>query len=190
MPVVQQVESKLLKLFKAENHFEKYGVLKSAPDVFLKELWNKCILPNGEMFYYAKNWLDSLEAKPRFWKGGPSLNPPPSEDDIKNYARAADSTIKRDWVSTPIPTGETATGFIQFLFEREWITEMARGAVYSTKGKENLPRWTVNNFRDMVEKVVQFLNVFGYSLEAPHVSRLEKLWSLVSKGDLYRSTEW
>lgn len=190
-PIIQQAESKLLKLFDDENPFEKYTVLKSPPDLRLKELWNKCKLPKDEMFYYAKNWLDSLEPSANFRYNELHFKSPLNDKDVENYARYADSTIKRKWISESRLIGKTDDEHIQYLFEHEWIVEMIKGATYLTKEKKGFNKWNVDNLRDMIDEVAKFLNkISGYSLETPNKIRFESLWDLAIKGNLYSSTEW
>ena len=75
--------------------------------------------------------------------------------------------------------------FAQRLFGQHWIVEMARGAVYTAKEKKGKQKWEIDNFREMVNKVVVFLNQLGYRLETPSRDRLIKLWDLLLKGQSY-----
>ena len=185
-PIIQQAELHLLKLFEKGNPFEKYDMLISIPDKYLRELWNKCKLPQKKTFYYAENWINSLESKPDFWCRELPFKSELNKSDIENYARSADSTIKRKFVSESTKVGYNDIEFIQVLFENEWVVEMVKGAVYPTKKKKGSQKWSVNNFYNMLEKVILFLNEeVGYNIEIASKNRLQKLWDLVIKGKTY-----
>ncbi|MDJ0531786.1 MAG: hypothetical protein QNJ70_04685 [Xenococcaceae cyanobacterium MO_207.B15] len=191
----REVEEQLLRDFQKENPFEQYGVLKSPPDRYLLDLWNKCKLPSGETFYYAQNWLKSLESKLSFWNKELTFTSILTDEHIEGYASSIDSTIKREWVSSSKITsgdkaGRTDTNLIQELCEQECIVQLVKGAVYPSKLKKGEQKWNVDNFREMFETVIQFLNERGYNLETPSKARLERLWDLAIKGNVYRSTKW
>ena len=194
-PIDRKVEEQLLKDFEQENHFEYYGVCKSPPDQFLIDLWNKCKLPSGETFYYAQNWLNSLKSGLSFWNRELPFTSNLTYEYIDSYARSIDSTIKRAWISgykirLGDEAGKTDTDLIQELYEQECIVELVKGAVYPLKEKKGEQKWNLDNFREMIERVVQFLNERGYNLETPSKARLENLWNLAIKERIYSSTEW
>lgn len=190
-PIDREVEKQLLKDFQKDNPFEQYGVLKSPPDRYLRDLWNKCKLPSGETFYYAQNWLKSLESSLSFWNKELPFALKLTDEHIESYARSVDSTIKRKWVSSyENMIGKTDTDLIQKLCEQECIVELVKGAVYPLKEKKGEQKWNVDNFRDMIERVVQFLNERGYNLETPSKARLERLWNLAIERNIYGRTEW
>jgi hypothetical protein len=190
-PVVQEVEAQLFKLFASGNPFEKYRALQSPPDEELSSLWSRCKLPNGEMFYFARNWLDSLRAEPSFYSDGLPYAASLSDDDIIAYAFSADATIRRNWVNTSLRTFRSDRDAIQKLLEK-WIEVLSRGALYPTTKEKGTQRWKVDSFHDLISKVVIHLNLHGYSLVPPSVDRIKVLWEEVARKDRsYWSTiEW
>jgi hypothetical protein len=189
----QKIEEQLLIDFKFRNPFEQYGVLKSSVDQHLLDLWRKCKLPSGDMFYYAQNWLDSLDSELHHRFRELPFEPKLTDEHIESYARLIDSTIKRNWVSGSINTKDntsrTNADLIQFLLEKECIVELVFGAVYPSRQKEGEQKWNVNYFREMIERIVQILNTNGYGLITPSQKRLERLWSLAISGNTYQP-EW
>ena len=194
-PIDREVETQLLRDFQKENPFEQYGVLQSPPNRYLLDLWNKCKLPSGETFYYAQNWLKSLDSQIRFWYSELPFTSKLTDKHIESYARSIDSTIKRQFVgsfkfTSEDKAGKTDTDSIQELFEQKCIVELVKGAVHPSKEKEGEQKWNVDNFREMIERVVQFLNERGYNLETPSKARLERLWDLATEDNINDRTEW
>lgn len=189
LPIIEQVESKLLSIFKNKNLFEDYKMLRLPPDTNLKSLWNKCKLPDGNMFYYANNWLNSLGPEPKAHEDLP-FKLLFTQGDIINYARSADSTIKRYWVSTEIKTGWTVKEHTQFLYEKKWVVDMANSATYRIRNNRKDQQWTLDKFEEMLIKVTSFLDEKGYELVTPNKNRLSKLWSKVTTTDFWGSEEW
>lgn len=193
-PIIEQAKSQLVKIFESNNLFDKYNILESPPDFQLKKLWNKCILPNEEMFYYANNWKNSLEPQPSFksWSDCKELTfkSKLSDTDIESYARSADSTIKRYWVEQSNDKAQSDAELCQYLFDKEWMFKMVEGAVCPTRQKKGKQKWDMDIFRNMIEKVINILNIrVGYTLETPNTNRLKKLWDLALKGKTLESDD-
>ena len=185
-PVVQKVQMDLLQLFENKNPFEKYEVLKSPPDSALIKLWENCKLPNGEMFYYAEQWKNSLEVLGYYLHQTLPFKSIFSEDDVESYTRSADSTIKDGWVSELRKTPLSDTDFIQTLFE-DWIKTLAYDALYPTRENKGSQLWDINSFFHLMNKVTKKLNSFGYKLETPSMDRFNNLWKEAAKKDNYNS---
>ncbi|HSK73392.1 MAG TPA: hypothetical protein VK892_16970, partial [Pyrinomonadaceae bacterium] len=183
---VQKVQMDLLQLFENKNPFEKYEVLKSPPDSALIKLWENCKLPNGEMFYYAEQWKNSLEVLGYYLHQTLPFKSIFSEDDVESYTRSADSTIKDGWVSELRKTPLSDTDFIQTLFE-DWIKTLAYDALYPTRENKGSQLWDINSFFHLMNKVTKKLNSFGYKLETPSMDRFNNLWKEAAKKDNYNS---
>lgn len=191
-PIIEAIEAQLLREFGKQNPFEKFGVLESPPNQHLKNLWNKCSLPGRQVFYYATHWENSLESSLSFssYSGGLAYKSRKwGHNDIESYSRSADSTIKRAWVRDSLNPGETELEAIQRIFEQKWIVEFVKGATIFMKKNEAQKGWTPNNLKALFDRVVQFLNSKGYSLETPTIERIEKLWGLLMQGKTY-NLDW
>lgn len=189
-PVTEDVQRKLLRLFKEQDPFVKYYGLKSPPDLELSELWTKCQLPNGEVFHYAKLWKDSLQRYTVSSYEPPRLKKRLDQTDVESFALSADCTIKSAWISSSkMQTGLTQNECIQQYFEK-WIFEMVNAIFYAARNKEGEVKWTLSHFKDLVDRVVEFLKNYDYALESPSRVRLEALWEKASKSYIYDSTEW
>jgi hypothetical protein len=55
--IVKKFEARLLELFKSENPFCHYEMLKFPHDAQSEKLWSEYKLLNGQMFYYVKTGL-------------------------------------------------------------------------------------------------------------------------------------
>lgn len=190
-PIVRQIEEQLLREFSDHNPFDQYRTLKKPPDLKLKAIWDKCQLPHNEIFFFAKQWRDSLDPEPSYssWSSEKELpyKSALEKNDVISFARSADSTIKRKWTSTSRRTGETKAELIQRLFEQEWVAKIVQGAVYPTKEKKGQQKWSDESFHSLVTSVVDYLNGLGYSLTTPTLDRIRRLWSLAIKGELQNS---
>lgn len=192
-PLIESIENQLLESFGSKNPFDEYSVLNSPPDWELNELWYKCRLPDGAMFFYAKRWVDSLEASPYFYTSGRkelAYREKLNDEDLASYARSADSTVKRNWITYQTEVGETIFEKQQRLFEKEWIKAMAIGAFINAKNKPRDLSWNPKSFSSMVSQVVQLLNSRGYNLRAPELKRITSLWNQIEQGKSSYEIEW
>lgn len=186
MPIIQQAERHLLKLFEKSNLFDNYSVLNSIPDDKLKELFEKCKLPNNEIFYYAQKWLESLERDIHYYYLELPFKDKFSDKDKIAYAKMADSIIKRHWVAPNSSINLTNDEIIQQLYEDHWIKPMALSATYNLRQNKQTS-WNFNSLHEVIILTTGFLNSVGYNILVPSLSRLKTLWEKASKESYFNS---
>jgi hypothetical protein len=196
-PAVIKVQEKLFREFGDENPFDRYDIFKSPPDSRLRELWNKCTLPDGSPFYYANQWYGKLNPTATdYIYGALPFIPELFEEDIVNYAADADATIKINWatgrklLAEPDPSELTDEELAQYYFEQSWVVPVMSSATYPTLRKVGEQEWDFESFHKMVESVVNYLNGHGYKLISPNRERLEDLWNLALTNYVGYWTQW
>lgn len=183
-PLMMQAERELLRLFLDNNPFERYAKLGAVPDEYLKELFNKCRLPDGTYFYHAQHWLDSLEPEIEYYYQDLPYKELSSTPDIVPFARSADSIIRRNWVLNRTFGMLTSNELLQRYVEGNWIKPIVFAA---TRGKKK-DGWTFEHIVSLITNTLSYLNGIGYELKVPADNRLRNLWDKLSKdGYIY---EW
>jgi hypothetical protein len=163
-------------------------MLKFPPNAQLKKLWGQCKLPNGQMFYYAQNWFDSLERE-QLYSGALRWFSPTDLESIESLVRSADAAIKYRYIIDSPSLGETETQFIQKMLEKFWIQKIIQMAIKTNSGTPK-PLWTVEELKAVFERIVNKLNLQGYHLDVPSLERLRRAWKTAEGGSLRSDSEW
>ncbi|WPV67795.1 hypothetical protein [Chitinophaga sp. LS1] len=163
----------LILRFKDKDPFNPYYVLGLPPDRYLKKLYSSCRLPDNTYFYFAQNWMDSLEPIVSYYVMHEIPNDM-SSSVVDVYCRSIDSTIKRKWVSFDNQQLLRDQHIHQFLFEREWISPYVTSVVNkSEKTDEDREMvFYIESIIRLLSAVVRILNSLGYDLNMPVRERL------------------
>jgi hypothetical protein len=182
------IQKQLSEEFGDQDPFIAYQPLGRLPDTELHTLYTKCKLPDNTRFYYAERWLKLLD-EPFYHSYDhriPAFKATLSAGDIANYARSADSAIKRNWVEKSGNSSGLPEHRMQYSLEKDWIEPLVVSVRYGDKKRNQ--DWTLAAVTELISAVVNHLNGLGYQLTAPLQARIEKLWS-AAKNKSY-SLEW
>lgn len=182
------IQKQLTDEFGNKDPFKDYVPLGKLPDDNLYNLYIKCQLPDYSRFYYAERWLQSLDEPINYYYEStiPMFKSELTAEDISNYARGADSAIKRNWVEKNEKVSVLPEQRMQFSLEKEWIEPFIVGIRYGDKNRNK--EWTLVAVTEIIATVIVHLNKLGYQLSLPGQERLLKLWTIAAKE--YYNIEW
>lgn len=190
--LVPQVEIALQRLnrkYGEKDPFTRYSIGKSAPTLELLDLIREHKLPDGSISPWLNTWEETLESEPNASNELPVAR---GYEEIESLSvRSADSTIKRYIrYNGPLPA-ESWSGFLQRIFEREWIEVVGRMAGKTNKKfpASALP-WNPKNFQTFIARIVIGLNQIGYSLTVPDIKRLSILLDKAKNGEPRQDIAW
>jgi len=188
-PQVEIALERLKRKYGEEDPFTLYSVGKSAPTLELLDLIREHKLPDGSVSPWLSAWEETLESPPRTYNELPIVR---GWEEIESLSvRSADSTIKQylRW-NGPLPA-DSWSGFLQRIFEKEWVEVVGRMAGNTNKKfpPSALP-WTLKNFQVFITRIVIGLNRIGYSLTPPDIKRLSTLLDKAKNEKIWKDITW
>jgi hypothetical protein len=188
-PEVHIALERLNKKYGTENPFDDYRPLRKAASQELRALIQEHELPNRRPSPWLHTWLNSLEEDPQWMTPIPyrSFENP---EVLQSFLRSADSTIKRG-LEGPIRPGETWQGFIQRLFEYEWVSSIVRHIAETNKQSQpETSSWSFESFVELITKVIQGLRGIGYELTFIKEERCLVVWKKAHEDGRTNNEDW